>query len=112
MVGKRAVKSGFILSFLAPAYPPYKSGVKKKSSKSLNRHTPAALSAIRRGRHHKKFENAVANFKIRWKAFFITEATSFLIDKAGERRKEQNQFGTKRANQFFVLQLCLLMILI
>jgi len=34
MVGKRAVKSGFILSLLPPAYPPYKSGVKKKSSHS------------------------------------------------------------------------------
>jgi len=29
MVGKRAVKSGFILSSLRPVYPPYKSGVKK-----------------------------------------------------------------------------------
>ncbi len=46
----------------------------------------AALSAIRRGRHltQKKFENAVADFRIRWKAFFIPEVTSLLIDKAGE----------------------------
>jgi predicted nucleic acid-binding protein len=46
----------------------------------------AALSAIRRGRHlsQKKFEKAVADFKIRWKAFFIPEVTSCLIDKAGE----------------------------
>jgi len=29
MVGKRAVKYRFILSSLAPAYPPYKSGMKK-----------------------------------------------------------------------------------
>jgi len=29
MVGKRAVKSGFILSSLRPVYPPYKSCVKK-----------------------------------------------------------------------------------
>ena len=29
MVGKRAVKYGFILSSLRPVYPPYKSGVKK-----------------------------------------------------------------------------------
>jgi predicted nucleic acid-binding protein len=45
----------------------------------------AALSAIR-GRHltQKKFENAVADFRIRWKAFFIPEVTSHLIDKAGE----------------------------
>jgi predicted nucleic acid-binding protein len=44
----------------------------------------AALSAIRRGRHltQKRFENAVADFKIRWKA--IPEVTSLLIDKAGE----------------------------
>ncbi|RKZ52355.1 MAG: hypothetical protein DRR16_15090 [Candidatus Parabeggiatoa sp. nov. 3] len=52
MVGKRAVKSGFSgksfaernfclkLSSLRPVYPPYKFWVKKKSSKSLNRHTP------------------------------------------------------------------------
>jgi len=40
MVGKRAVKSGLILSSWPPVYPPYKSGVKKKLSKSLNRHTP------------------------------------------------------------------------
>ncbi|WP_069472497.1 type II toxin-antitoxin system VapC family toxin [Candidatus Marithrix sp. Canyon 246] len=46
----------------------------------------AALSAIRRGRHlsQKKFEKAVADFKIRWKAFFIPEVTSFLIDNSGE----------------------------
>jgi len=46
----------------------------------------AALSAIRCGRHlsQKKFEKAVADFKIRWKAFFIPEVTSCLIDKAGE----------------------------
>ena len=46
----------------------------------------AALSAIRRGRHltQKIFEKAVADFKIRWKAFFIPEVTSLLIDKAGE----------------------------
>jgi predicted nucleic acid-binding protein len=45
----------------------------------------AALSAIRRGRHltQKKFEKAVADFKIRWKAFFIPEVTNLLIDKAG-----------------------------
>ena len=45
----------------------------------------AALSAIRRGRHltQTKFENAVADFKIRWKAFFIPEVTSILIDNAG-----------------------------
>jgi len=40
MVGKRAVKSRFILSSLAPAYPPYKSWMKKKSSKSLKFNTP------------------------------------------------------------------------
>ena len=34
MVGKRAVKSGFILSSLRPVYPPYKSWVKKKSSRT------------------------------------------------------------------------------
>ena len=46
----------------------------------------AALSAIRRGRHltQTKFENAVADFRIRWKAFFIPEVTGHLIDKAGE----------------------------
>ncbi len=31
MVGKRAVKSGLILSSLRPVYPPYKSGLKKNS---------------------------------------------------------------------------------
>ncbi|EDN65231.1 hypothetical protein BGP_6267 [Beggiatoa sp. PS] len=33
----------------------------------------AALSAIRRGRHlmQKRFENAVADFKSRWKAFLF-----------------------------------------
>jgi predicted nucleic acid-binding protein len=46
----------------------------------------AALSAIRRGRYltQKRFENAVADFKIRWKAFFIPQVTSLLIDQAGE----------------------------
>ncbi len=46
----------------------------------------AALSAIRRGRHltQTKFEKAVVDFKSRWKAFFIPEVTSLLIDKAGE----------------------------
>jgi predicted nucleic acid-binding protein len=46
----------------------------------------AALSAIRRGRHltQKKFEQAVTDFRRRWKAFFIPEVTSLLIDKAGE----------------------------
>ncbi len=34
MVGFRAVKSWFILSSLPPVYPPYKSGVKKKSSRT------------------------------------------------------------------------------
>jgi predicted nucleic acid-binding protein len=46
----------------------------------------AALSAIRRGRHltQKKFEQAVTDFRRRWKAFFIPEVTRLLIDKAGE----------------------------
>ncbi|MEK8021586.1 MAG: type II toxin-antitoxin system VapC family toxin [Candidatus Parabeggiatoa sp.] len=46
----------------------------------------AALSAIRRGKHltQKRFEQAVADFTIRWKAFFIPEVTTHLIDKAGE----------------------------
>jgi predicted nucleic acid-binding protein len=32
----------------------------------------------------KRFEKALINFKRRWKAFFIPEVTSLLIDKAGE----------------------------
>ncbi len=38
-----------------------------------------ALSAIRRGRHltQKKIENAVADFKIRWKAFLFQKSRVF-----------------------------------
>ncbi|HEW97219.1 MAG TPA: hypothetical protein ENF37_01040 [Beggiatoa sp.] len=43
MVGKRAVKSGFILSSLPPVYPPYKSGVKKKSSKYMKHYCDSFL---------------------------------------------------------------------
>ena len=46
----------------------------------------AGLSAMRRGRHltQTRFKQAVTDFRIRWKAFFIPEITSSLIDNAAE----------------------------
>jgi len=59
MVGKRAVKSRFILSSLATAIPPYKSGMTKKSSKSLKFNTPGWLSreAILKGAFDKYIDS-------------------------------------------------------
>jgi len=66
---------------------PFKETVTFATSAVTKAEIMAALSAIRRGRYltqKKKFEKAVADFRKRWKAFFIPEVTSLLIDKANE----------------------------